>query len=75
MFVVGNKEFLDFLLNPNIEENEEHRVYYVALSRAKKRLFLYLDNLKSSDEKIIRDNYGIKVERICSNNKNAHSPE
>ncbi|MGN8921549.1 UvrD-helicase domain-containing protein [Lachnospiraceae bacterium HCP28S3_F9] len=75
VFVVGNKEFLDFLLNPNIEENEEHRVYYVALSRAKKRLFLYLDNLKSSDEKIIRDNYGIKVERICSNNKNAHSPE
>lgn len=71
VFVVGNKEFLDFLLNPNIDEKEEHRVYYVALSRAKKRVFLYLDNLKSSDEKIIEDTYGIKVERICSNHKDA----
>ena len=64
VFVVGNKEFLDFLLNPNIEEKEEHRVYYVALSRAKKRLFLYLDNLKSYDEKIICDKYGIKIKRF-----------
>ena len=64
VFVVGNKDFLDFLLNPNIEEKEEHRVYYVALSRAKKRLFLYLDNLKSYDEKIICDKYGIKIKRF-----------
>ena len=65
----GNKEFLNFLLKPNIEKNEEHRVYYVALSRVKKRLFLYLDDLEISNEKTIRDTYGIKVERICSNNK------
>lgn len=64
VFVVGNNEFLDFLLKPNIMENEEHRVYYVALSRAKKRLFLHLDNLESADEKIIRKIYGIKVNRI-----------
>lgn len=63
VFVVGSKEFLDFLLYPNIEENEEHRVYYVALSRAKKRLFLYLDDLTMSDEKTIKDKYGIKVEK------------
>lgn len=69
VFIVGNKEFLNFLLKPNIEKNEEHRVYYVALSRVKKRLFLYLDDLEISNEKTIRDTYGIKVERICSNNK------
>lgn len=63
-FIVGNKEFLEFLLNPNIEGNEEHRVYYVALSRAKKRLFLHLEDLSVSDEEIIREKYGINVERI-----------
>lgn len=64
VFVVGNKNFLDFLMNPDIEENEEHRVFYVALSRAKKRLFLYLDNLTSSDESCIREKYAVEIERI-----------
>lgn len=64
VFVVGNDSLLDFLLNPNIEENEEHRVFYVALSRAKKRLFLYLDKLSSPDENFIRQKYSIKIERI-----------
>lgn len=39
VFVVGNESLLDFLLSPNIDENEEHRVFYVALSRAKKGCF------------------------------------
>lgn len=64
VFVVGNDSLLDFLLNPNIEENEEHRVFYVALSRAKKRLFLCLDKLSSPDENFIREKYAIKFERI-----------
>lgn len=38
-------------------------VYYLALSRAKKRLFLYLDDLTTSDEKKIKDKYGIRVEK------------
>ncbi len=40
-------------MNPDIEGNEEHRVFYVALSRAKNVLFLYLDNLSFSDESYI----------------------
>ena len=64
VFVVGNKDFLDFLMNPDIEENEEHRVFYVALSRAKKRLFLYLDKLSFTDENFIREKYAIKIERM-----------
>ena len=64
VFVVGNKNFLNFLMNPDIEGNEEHRVFYVALSRAKKRLFLYLDNLSSSDESYIREKYAVEIERI-----------
>ena len=64
VFVVGNKDFLNFLMNPDIEGNEEHRVFYVALSRAKKRLFLYLDNLSSSDESYIREKYAVGIEMI-----------
>ncbi len=51
-------------MNPDIVGNEEHRVFYVALSRAKKRLFLYLDKLSFSDENFIREKYAIKIERI-----------
>lgn len=64
VFVVGNKSFLHFLMNPDIEENEEHRVFYVALSRAKKRLFLCLDDLSFSDENYIREKYAVEIERI-----------
>lgn len=64
VFVVGNKSFWDFLMNPDIEENEEHRVFYVALSRAKKRLFMCLEDLSSSDENYIREKYAVEIERI-----------
>ncbi|WP_175532805.1 3'-5' exonuclease [Paenibacillus catalpae] len=35
---------LGFLLNPDIN-NEEHRVYYVAVSRAQENLYLYIPSL------------------------------
>lgn len=44
VFIVDGKSVLDLLLNPDLDNEEEHRIFYVALSRAKKRLFL---NLKS----------------------------
>lgn len=64
VFVVGNNNFLDFLKDPDIEGNEEHRVFYVALSRAKKRLFMYLDDLSVSEENCIREKYTVEIERI-----------
>ena len=46
---------LNFLLEPDMK-NEEHRVYYVALSRAKKRIFISIpkmnDELKNKLEQI-----------------------
>lgn len=41
----GKGRELDFLLNPNIFSSEEHRVYYVAISRAIKRLFIQFPEL------------------------------
>ena len=47
---------LSFLLNPNINGNEEHRVYYVALSRAKENLFINVPSLKVENIKKLEEN-------------------
>jgi DNA helicase-2/ATP-dependent DNA helicase PcrA len=52
LFVKGRDGFkyneerdLGFLLNPDITGNEEHRVYYVACSRARNRLYINVPTL------------------------------
>ncbi|MHD0318811.1 UvrD-helicase domain-containing protein [Fusobacterium sp. THCT1E2] len=40
----NEKKSLNFLLKPDMQ-NEEHRVYYVALSRAKKRIFISIPRI------------------------------
>lgn len=50
VMIIKEDNNLDFLTNPDLINNEEHRVYYVAMSRAKERLFInipYLDNSQS----------------------------
>ena len=56
VFVVGNNDIKSFLLNPLLEK-EEHRIAYVAFSRAKDRLFIQFDNsdFSSEDEKRLTD--------------------
>lgn len=41
----GKGKELDFILNPDILSSEEQRVYYVAISRAIKRLFIQFPEL------------------------------
>ncbi|WEZ16060.1 UvrD-helicase domain-containing protein [Bacillus safensis] len=57
-------ESLDFLINPNLEREEEHRVYYVGLSRAKSRLFIVIPDLLKKHQKLIEEKYKIKVEHL-----------
>lgn len=45
----GKGKELDFLLNPDILSSEEQRVYYVAISRAKKRLFIQYPKLSDKE--------------------------
>jgi DNA helicase-2/ATP-dependent DNA helicase PcrA len=52
VLLVLEERDLDFLLKPNLMNNEEHRVYYVAISRARERLFINVPTLsdKKSDK-------------------------
>ncbi|OCS87820.1 ATP-dependent helicase [Caryophanon tenue] len=53
---------LEFLINPDMNQ-ETHRVYYVALSRAMKRLFINVDNLETDlENKMIQ--IGFEVIRL-----------
>ncbi len=47
---VPDEKDLVFLINPDLESNEEHRVYYVAVSRAKDGLFISVPTLKNKDK-------------------------
>lgn len=57
VFVVDNKHLKKFLIKPDLDNNEEHRVIYVAMSRAINRLFIQLDELKPGEEKAMRRMY------------------
>lgn len=54
----NENEDLGFLISPNMED-EEHRICYVALSRAKKRIFINVPNLSKEHRAIIGDLFEI----------------
>ncbi|SEW00114.1 DNA helicase-2 / ATP-dependent DNA helicase PcrA [[Clostridium] fimetarium] len=64
VFVIGNKDMLNLLLKPDLENNEEQRIYYVAMSRAQTKLFIQFDSLNEADEKKIKKLYNVNVKRI-----------
>ncbi|TRZ83653.1 ATP-dependent helicase [bacterium] len=53
---------LKFLLSPNLD-NEEQRVYYVALSRAKKNLFINVPSLSDKNKKRFEEK-GFMIETL-----------
>jgi len=57
------KSFMKFICDTDLENTESHRLYYVALSRAKKNLFVNLPNLdEGEEEKLV--NAGFRVEVV-----------
>jgi DNA helicase-2/ATP-dependent DNA helicase PcrA len=59
----NEEEELGFLIEPNLEDNEEHRIRYVGTSRAVQNLFINIPSLTSStEEKLKKLNFS--VERI-----------
>lgn len=61
VLVIGNADLLKFLLEPDLNNNEEHRIYYVAMSRAQRKLFIQFDDLSEEEENKLRLKYNIQV--------------
>lgn len=51
MVCLGDEKAIDFFLHPDLLNNESHRVYYVAASRAKERLFFSIPSLSNENRK------------------------
>ena len=51
---------LDFFLHPDLLKNESHRVYYVAASRAKERIFFSILSLSNVYRKKL-EKIGIEI--------------
>lgn len=60
LFVIGDKTMKEFLSNPDLEE-EEHRVRYVAISRAKRKLFIQFEDLDKTTEDKIKRKYNCEI--------------
>ncbi|SDH43190.1 UvrD-helicase domain-containing protein [Desulfosporosinus hippei] len=59
LVVLEDENCFQFLLNPNLDDNEEHRIYYVAVSRAKERLFINTPSLPEGDQSILESMFNI----------------
>lgn len=42
------------MINPDLENNEEHRIRYVAVRRARERLFINVPALSKENEEILK---------------------
>lgn len=51
MVCLDDEKALDFFLHPDLLNKESHRVYYVAASRAKERLFFSIPSLSDKNRK------------------------
>ena len=49
MLVIDKEADLSFLFSPNLDNNKDHRVFYVTMSRAKNRLFISTPPLSAAN--------------------------
>ena len=59
LLLLNSQEKLDFIINPNISL-EENRVYYVAISRAKEKIFINVPLLNESNSQKL-ENIGFEI--------------
>lgn len=55
MLILKKESDLDFLFNPDLDGEEEHRIYYVAASRAKRKLFISIPSLTDGNRTKLKD--------------------
>lgn len=49
MLILEHEKNLNVLIAPDLDNNQEHRVFYVAMSRARNRLFISIPTLSSAN--------------------------
>lgn len=59
VMLIKKDKKLDFLLNPDLKRNEEHRIDYVAISRAKDNLMINVQCLSEEDEEKLKNLFQI----------------
>ncbi|WP_339193427.1 ATP-dependent helicase [Aeribacillus sp. FSL W8-0870] len=57
-------ESAEFLISPDLENEEEHRIYYVGMSRAISLLFIVVPKLLKKEQKFIKEKYSIRIEDL-----------
>lgn len=60
LLVLNDESDIDFLINPDLENNEEHRVNYVAVSRAKNKLFISVPTLNAEKQQVLNHLFDIE---------------
>lgn len=60
LLVLKNEDDIKFLINPDLEKNEEHRINYVAISRAKNKLFISIPTLDESKQAQLKHLFDIE---------------
>ena len=61
LLVLREENDINFLIEQNLLSNEEHRINYVAMSRAKNRLFISIPTLSASTQLSLNGTYDIET--------------
>ncbi|WP_264550772.1 UvrD-helicase domain-containing protein [Flavobacterium sp. N2038] len=61
LLILPEEKDLSFLLTPDTQNNEEHRVNYVAVSRAKNKLFISVPTLSATNMATLKSHFEIKT--------------
>lgn len=55
LLVLKSESDLSFITNPNVNANEEHRINYVAVSRARNKLFISVPTLNQNNRTLLKN--------------------
>lgn len=61
LLILPEEKDLSFLLSPDTQNNEEHRINYVAISRAKNKLFIFVPSLDATNKALLEPNFEIET--------------
>lgn len=71
VIIESEDEAVDFLINTDLQQKaDDHRLFYVACSRASNRLFLSVPNLSEETQQLIHNRFGelLNIYRLESDN-------